>query len=136
MKGMMKNPDSLNPASFRDPAGHVFSYGGKIYRSIFKFGINDYRFAKDAGGYHKLIENGLLLPHKEVPVDDFCPPETVCCLTHPVLPMVSYPWEWSFSMLKDAALLHLDVMEILLPKGLECVHYYSRSLSRESNLQA
>jgi hypothetical protein len=31
--------------------------------------------------------------------------------------MISYPWEWAFSMLKDAALLHLDAMEILLPQG-------------------
>ncbi|NQU04630.1 MAG: hypothetical protein HQ568_00950 [Calditrichaeota bacterium] len=31
--------------------------------------------------------------------------------------MVSYPWEWPFSLLKDVALIQLDAMEILLPHG-------------------
>ena len=36
-----------------------------------------------------------------------------CVLRHERIPFVSYPYEWSFAMLRDAALLHLD----LLPDG-------------------
>jgi len=32
-------------------------------------------------------------------------------LEHETVPFVSYPYEWSFSMLKDAALLHLHLIE-------------------------
>ena len=103
--------------SFRDPSGQVFSKGGKIYRSIFGPGAKDFEAARDAGVYDKLIETGLLLRHDEVNLGNLAPEGTVYCLCHPRLPMISYPWEWPFSMLKDAALVHLDAMEMLLPHG-------------------
>lgn len=106
-----------NPGSFKDPSGTVFSRDGKVYRSIFAPGVKDFESARDAGIHDKLIGAGLLLPHEEVGMYDFAPEGTIYCLTHPPLPMVSYPWEWTFSMLKDAALIHLEVMEMLVPKG-------------------
>lgn len=33
------------------------------------------------------------------------------------LPFISYPYEWSFGMLQTAALLHLDLLELLLNRG-------------------
>ena len=104
-----------NSGSFRDPSGHVFSNDGKIYRSIFVPGVKDFESARDRGVYDKLIEAGLLLAHEEVDKHDIAPEGTVYCLTHPRLPMISYPWEWPFSILKDAALIHLDAMEMLIP---------------------
>lgn len=35
-------------------------------------------------------------------------------LQHEAIPFVSYPFEWSFSMLQDAALLHLDLLDAAL----------------------
>ena len=107
----------LDAGSFRDPSGHVFSRDGKIYRSIFGPGVKDFEAARDARIYDKLIEAGLLLRHDEVNLGDPAPEGTVYCLCHPRLSMISYPWEWPFSMLKDAALIHLDAMEMLLPHG-------------------
>ncbi|MCK4785237.1 MAG: hypothetical protein KAV87_15920, partial [Desulfobacteraceae bacterium] len=106
-----------NLGSFRDPSGRVFSKDGNIYRSIFEPGTKDFRAARDAGIYNNLIEAELLLPYEEVDKHEFAPEGTVYCLNHPRLPMISYPWEWSFSMLKEAALIHLDVMEKLIPLG-------------------
>ena len=107
----------LDAGSFRDPSGHVFSRAGKIYRSIFEPGVKDFEAARDAGIYDKLVEAGLLLRHDEVNLGDLAPEGTIYCLCHPRLSMISYPWEWPFSMLKDAALIHLDAMEMLLPHG-------------------
>ena len=107
----------LDAGSFRDPSGHVFSRDGKIYRSIFEPGVKDFEAARDAGIYDKLVEAGLLLRHDEVNLGDLAPEGTIYCLCHPRLSMISYPWEWPFSMLKDAALIHLDAMEMLLPHG-------------------
>ena len=42
----------------------------------------------------------------------------VGALEHDRLPFISYPYEWSFSMLRDAALLHLDLVEAALDEGL------------------
>lgn len=102
--------------SFRDPSGHVFKRDGQIYRSIFNAGAVDFRAARDAGIYEKLIDAGLLISHEEVQEKEF-PPGTVYCLRHPRIPMISYPWEWPFSLLKDAAFLHLEIMERIVPEG-------------------
>ena len=103
-------------SSFRDPSGQVFVRDDEIYRSVFSPGVKDFEAARDNGIYDELIEKGYLISHKEINTD-FAPKGSIYCLKHPRLPMISYPWEWSFSMLKDAALLHLDIMEILIPKG-------------------
>jgi len=108
---------NINAGSFRDPSGCVFSKDGNIYRSIFEPGVTDFEAAREAGVYEKLIEKGLLVSYKEVKDFNRGPSGTVYYLSHPRLPMVSYPWEWPFSMLKDAALLHLDAMEMLIPMG-------------------
>ena len=106
-----------NTGSFRDPSGQVFNKNGNIYRSIYEPGVQDFEAARDAGIYDKLIKYGLLLSHEEVNQSGLNPEGSIYCLNHPRLPMISYPWEWSFSMLKDAALIHLNTMEMLLPHG-------------------
>lgn len=111
------NPGAANPGSFRDPCGQVFCSHGEIYRNIFKVGTGDFEAARDKGAYHKLIEAGLLIAHEEVRPGDFSSKKAVYCLKHPRLPMVSYPWEWPFSLHKDAAFVHLQAMEILVPLG-------------------
>lgn len=108
---------TANAGSFRDPSGQVFSRNGRIYRSVFEHGVKEFVAARDAGIYNKLITDGLLVSHEEVDFGDWAPKNTVFCLTHPRIPMVSYPWEWPFSLLKDAALVHLDAMEALIPLG-------------------
>ena len=104
-------------ASFRDPAGQVFESEGEIFRAIFEPGVDDYRAAVEDGIFEQLVKKQLLISHQEV--DSRFPeiPDAVVCLQHPRLPMVSYPWEWPFSTLKRAALLHLRIMEYLVPRG-------------------
>lgn len=90
---------------------------GNIYRSIFTPGVDSFEAARDEGIYDRLIKAGILIPHGEVNLGNLAPEGTIYCLSHPPLPMISYPWEWPFSMLKAAALLHLDAMEILIQHG-------------------
>lgn len=105
------------PASFKDPSGKVFSDNGNIYRVIFKGGAVEYENARDSGIYNKLIDAGLLISHTETDEFSSAPDDAVYCLHHPRLPFISYPWEWPFSFLKDAGLIHLDAMEMLIEKG-------------------
>jgi hypothetical protein len=42
----------------------------------------------------------------------------VAALEHQRVPVISYPYEWTFSMLRDAALLQLDLTERALAEGL------------------
>ena len=111
------NRMARNTGSFRDPSGQVFEIESEIYRSIFRPGADDFEAAREAGVFHKLVQAGLLLPHEELDMRDLAPEDTIYLLKHPRLPMVSYPWEWPFSFLKDAALIHLEAMEKLVPDG-------------------
>ena len=115
--GIMMNNENSHLGSFRDPSGSVFINGGTIQRSIYEPGVKDFEAARELGIYDRLIKAGLLINHNEVEKNGSYPNGTVYSLTHPRLPFVSYPWEWCFSMHKDAALIHMDMMEMLLPQG-------------------
>lgn len=106
---------TIDSGSFRDPSGQVFSFNGHIYRSIFEHGREAYETARDECIYDHLTKKKLLIDHEEVTLDE-APEGSLYVLEHPKLSIITYPWEWPFSMLKDAALLHLDIMDELLPK--------------------
>lgn len=60
------------------------------------------------------VADGRLIASKEVP-----PPDgAAAALEHPRIPLVTYPFEWTFAMLRDAALLQLDLIEAALQEGL------------------
>jgi hypothetical protein len=98
--------------SFRDPSGFVFVENKKIFRQINPCYFATYDQLRQAGVYKKLIQNGLLIGHEEVKRND----EGIVLQAEKV-PFVSYPYEWSFDQLKDAALLTLKLQIQLLQKG-------------------
>ena len=52
--------------SFRDPSGHVFTRGGRIYRQINTSYAADYDHLMASGLCRTLADRGLLIPHREV----------------------------------------------------------------------
>src|SRR3954454_2869441 len=99
-------PDS---GSFRDPSGHVYDIGGEILRTVNDRAAADYDFVRSSGLLQVLADRGLVVGSEEI-VTDAIPKEGVHkVLRHPRLSFVSYPYEWSFPVLKAAALLHLDI---------------------------
>jgi len=106
--------DVVNPASFRDPDGFLFSRDGVLLRQINLSGKADYDSLIDSELYRVLAERDLLIPHREINVP-FAQPETGYKVIKPeVVPLISYPYEWSFSQLKDAALRTLEIQDIAL----------------------
>ena len=96
-------------ASFRDPSGFLFSRDGVLYRQINRKYEQEYARFMESGLYEKLIKVGLLIPHLEV---DQAPAEAEASykIIQPErVPFISYPYEWSFSQLKDAALATLSI---------------------------
>ena len=106
------------PASFRDPAGFVWTQAGKIYRHVGE----DHREHDDAmmsgGLYADLVEAGMIVPHTEV--DDVTSPRPGAykVLQPEVVDFISYPYEWSYSQLKDAALLTLRIQTKAMDHGM------------------
>ncbi len=95
-------------ASFRDPSGFVYREGGVVYRQVQQRYAPHYDRLMQGGLYAELTRAGLLLPHEEV-AHRGAAPGGYKTLRPQQLPFVSYPYEWSFSQLKDAALLTLDI---------------------------
>lgn len=97
-------------ASFRDPAGYVFRKNGLIYRQVLRRHQTHYHHLFASGLYAKLVQDRLLIRHEEVlPFEQ--KEEYYKTLLPDQIPFVSYPYEWCFSQLKEAALLTLRVQK-------------------------
>ncbi|MXX51906.1 MAG: SAM-dependent methyltransferase, partial [Chloroflexi bacterium] len=96
-------------ASFRDPSGTVFAADGVIYRQVNRSYQKQYDQLMQGGLYADLLGRGLLISHEEVGHELLKDPGVYKVLQPRQLRLVSYPYEWSFSQLQDAALLTLDV---------------------------
>jgi len=101
-------------ASFRDPAGFVFSENGSIYRQINKSYIEKYNLLLESGLFEKLTKDELLVNHEEIGLE-FAKTEDAALIIKPaIIPFVSYPYEWCFSQYKDAALATLNIHKLAL----------------------
>lgn len=109
----------LNPGSFRDPRGQIYHLDQRILRSVLTAARDDFEFVQASGLIEKLIAQQKLLPQTLVDKSILAEqaPETCYVLEHPRLDFISYPYEWPFTALKAAALLHLDVQLIALEHG-------------------
>ena len=110
---------SLNAqsASFRDPDGFMFEQDGKLYRCVNASYESDYKKFMKSGLYNALTEKRWLVPHEEtneIPIPQGCK----YILKPEILPFISYPYEWSFGQLREAALLTLDIFSISLDYGM------------------
>jgi len=115
----MPSEDPL-PSSFRDPAGFVFRRDGVLYRGIRAPGLPHYEALMSSGLYEELVADGLLVPHDEVSLADG--PRGLDRIIRPEeVPFVSYPYEWCFSQIKDAALATLEIEKRALRRGLTLV---------------
>lgn len=101
------------PSSFRDPDAFVFREQGRIRRRIAASGLRDFQMLMDSGLYQSLTEDGLLVAHEILEQT-----AESCTIEPQQIPFVSYPYEWSFSMLKDAALLTLHVQQTARRHGM------------------
>jgi hypothetical protein len=99
------------PASFRDPSGFLFTRNGILHRQINRAYSKDYARFIDSGLYEKLVKAGLLIPHVEVDASTALGADAFKVIQPERVPFISYPYEWSFSQLKDAALATLSIQK-------------------------
>ena len=98
-----REPDSGRlGASFRDPSGFVFRRDGRILRQVNRVYQTDYDRLMDSGLYQELVDAGLLIPHAEVDEEPEIEAPAYKLLEPERLSFISYPYEWSFSQLKEA----------------------------------
>jgi hypothetical protein len=114
-------------ASFRDTRGRVCVRGGRILRMLSPLGAEDWQALNASPAWAALQRESMVVRTWE-PTDVQPEPPAVAVLEHAPVSFVSYPFEWPFSLLKDAALLYLHLLQKLLPAGFTLVDGTSRNI--------
>jgi hypothetical protein len=105
-------------ASFRDPSGFMFLRDGILYRQINVIYKENYDFLFSSGLYNILINKNLLIPHTQVNITPEEPDKSYKIIKPELIKFISYPHEWCFSQLKDAALTTLKIQKLAIESGM------------------
>jgi hypothetical protein len=112
-------PDILiHPASFRDPSGFVFQWNGNYYRQVNKIYAPEYDLLMNSGLYNKLAQDGSLIAHAETEEIKAQKDNWYKTIKPGQVSIITYPYEWCFAQLKDAALLTIDILKASIDHGM------------------
>ncbi len=111
-------PSQVVPGSFRDPSGFLFFRDDGIYRQINHGYQENYDLLMSSRLYSTLVDAGLLIPHEEVEAAPVVTEQAYKIIKPQLIDFISYPYEWSFSQLKDAALATLAIQKWAIDFGM------------------
>jgi len=111
-----------NAGSFRDRDGRVYHFQERIFRGLSESALENYRQLQARPFYTSLAASGKVIGTREIPFEENPLPGDIKSqwsgfLEHDPVPVISYPYEWTFSMLKAAAGLQLHLVERALNNG-------------------
>jgi hypothetical protein len=110
--------DSFSAVSFRDPAGFVYRDHDDLRRQVNQVYSEHYDALMTSGLYDELVAAGLLVKHEEIDAEACVPALAYKVIRPEKIALVSYPYEWSFSQLKDAAFVALEVQRRAVLRGM------------------
>lgn len=105
-------------SSFRDPSGFLFTENRVIYRQVNKAYKENYDYFIDSGLHKILIDEKLLVPDEETEIAPVKAEKAYKIIKPTPIKFISYPYEWCFSQLKDAALTTLVAQKKALTCGM------------------
>ena len=92
------------PGSYREPANRVFYLDDRVLQGLGTPGAAAWRALQATRFFQKLLADGRVVRTVEVPATSLGIDTSVeLVVEHERIPFVSYPYEWPFSMLRDAA---------------------------------
>lgn len=111
-----------DPGSFRDRSNRVFVTDKAVFRALNATAKANWDTLSATKFYQRYAASGQIAATKEATLSELGGLQAhggnwLALLEHERVPVISYPYEWSFGMLKDAALLHLDMMLEALAEG-------------------
>jgi SAM-dependent methyltransferase len=105
----------VEPGSFRDPYSRVITTDDGVLRTLSAEGLADWEAFARTDLFPHLVAESKLIETERVDDDVDLPAAlregVAAVLRHEKIPFVSYPYEWPFGMLRDAALLQLGLVE-------------------------
>src|SRR5687768_4767205 len=112
----------IEPGSFRDRTARIFYHDGKIFRGLNEVALEEWEALSATRFYRRMADSGAIVPtrQRDISFIPLSPSDSKWAgiLEHEVVPFVSYPYEWSFEMLRDAAILQLDLVLAALDEGM------------------
>jgi hypothetical protein len=119
---MSHSEAEVNAGSFRDRDGRVYHFQERIFRGLSESALETWRQLQAKPFYTRLAESGKVIGTRELPLEENPLPADVQAqwagfLEHDPVPVISYPYEWTFSMLKAAAGLQLHLVERAVSNG-------------------
>lgn len=92
---------------------------GAVWRGLSDAGLADFEAYAETTAFERAQADGRVIATSVVPVDQAPIGDGwVGALRHDRVRVVTYPYEWTFSMLRDAALLQLDLSREALAEGI------------------
>jgi hypothetical protein len=113
----------LEAGSFRDREGRIYRLDQRIIRGVSEAALEAFRQLESTSFYRKFLASGALVASEElepgsVPLPSDVRQQWAGFIEHQRIPLISYPYEWTFGMLKDAALLQLELLEAAINEGM------------------
>ncbi|MBL8814168.1 MAG: class I SAM-dependent methyltransferase [Planctomycetaceae bacterium] len=104
---------SFANGSFRDRDARVFHHEQHVLRALSARSLANWECVSSKRFWKEAIQNESIVATHRVPEFDSLVASSgfVAALEHRRLRLLTWPWEWCFSMLKDAALLQLQLMK-------------------------
>lgn len=99
-----------DPGSFRDPSSRVYLADDAVYRGLDAEALADVEALLATPFFAAALEAGQVVGTEVLAEAPEGMEDWAGVLRHERIPVVSYPYEWSFAMLRDAARLHLDLV--------------------------
>ena len=113
---------AFESGSFRDRTARVCVRDDGVFRLLSPEALAAWNQASRVPFFRHLMSEGRIVETRELSRDEIeqldLPGDSAAVLQHERIPFVSYPYEWSFEMLRQAALLHLEILTEALNNGL------------------
>jgi hypothetical protein len=112
----------VDSGSFRDRDGRIYLHGERVFRGLNESALDDYRKVRQTGFFRRFTDAGELVKTREIETSANPLPQEIVrqwagFLEHERVGLISYPYEWSFGMLKSAAMLQLRLTEAAIQEG-------------------
>lgn len=107
-----------DPGSFRDPSSRVYLADDAVWRGLDAEALGDYEALAATPFFAQALAAGQVVGTELVDERPEGMGEWAGVLRHERIPVISYPYEWPFEMLRDAARLQLDLVSQALAEDL------------------
>ena len=107
-----------DPGSFRDPMSRVYVADQQVQRGLSAEGLAQFEAVAASTFFPALVAEGKVVGTEQIALaESFVGDGWAGALRHDAIPVISYPFEWTFEMLRDAALLQIEVTRRAMAEG-------------------